>query len=70
MTAEAAVKSCDYIPALQTMSNEKVETGHGKYAGIFNNYATVTYSFNMTSAVGFTLDYSVTVRVSESGNQI
>ncbi len=70
MTAEAAVKSCDYIPALQTMSNEKVETGHGKYVGIFNNYATVTYSFNMTSAVGFTLDYSVTVRVSESGNQI
>lgn len=60
----------DYIPSLQSISNEETKTGHGQYLGIFNNYATVTYSFTMTSAVGMSTDYSVTVRVSESGNQI
>lgn len=61
----------DYIPDTQTVVSEKTERGHGKYLGIFNNYATVTYTFTTTSAVGMTpAPYSVTVRVSESGNQI
>lgn len=60
----------DFVPSLQTISNEKVTTGHGKYLGIFNNYATVTYSFTLTSGIGLSNDYSVTVRISQSGNQI
>lgn len=65
-----AAGGIDYVPSLQTISNEKVATGHGKYLGIFNNYAEVTYSFTLTSAVGMSNNYSVTVRVSQSGNQI
>ncbi len=61
----------DYIPDTQTVVSEKTEDGKGKYLGIFNNYAYVTYTFTTTSAVGMTpASYSVTVRVSESGNQI
>lgn len=60
----------DFVPSLQTISNEKTTTGHGQYWGIFNNYATVTYSFTLTSDLSMSLDYSVTVRISQSGNQI
>lgn len=60
----------DFVPSLQTISNEQTTTGHGQYMGIFNNYATVTYSFTLKSNVGMSNDYSVTVRVSQSGNQI
>ena len=61
----------DYIPETQTVVSEETKRGKGKYIGIFNNYASVTYTFTTTSAVGMTpASYSVTVRVSESGNQI
>lgn len=60
----------DYIPSLQTMSNPSLSTATGNYLGIFNKYASATFSFTMTSAVGMSSNYSVTIRVSQNGNQI
>jgi hypothetical protein len=55
---------------MSTVSNEKVTSGTGKYAGLFNKYAYVTYSFNTTNGFGVVQYNSVTMRLSESGNQI
>lgn len=55
---------------MATVSDEKVTSGTGKYAGLFNKYAYVTYSFKTTNGFGIVQDNSVTMRLSESGNQI
>lgn len=55
---------------LATVSDEDVTSGTGNYGGIFNKYAYVTYSFVTTNFVGNTQNNSVTIRVSQSGNQI
>lgn len=52
------------------ISNKKTKTGTGKYAGIFNNYAYVEFSFTATNMIGLDTDFSVTIRISESGNNI
>lgn len=55
---------------MATVSDEEVTSGTGKYAGMFNKYAYVTYSFNTTNGFGIVQHNSVTMRLSESGNQI
>ncbi len=53
------------------ISNEEITSGTGRYAGVFNKYAYVTYSFTASSdLVGMPHDFSVTIRISQSGNQI
>lgn len=53
-----------------TLSNKKLSYGNGQYGGIFNNYAYVTYEFTATNLIGISSNYSVTIRISESGNAI
>ncbi|MDE7130750.1 MAG: hypothetical protein K2O65_02990 [Lachnospiraceae bacterium] len=53
-----------------TLSNKNLSSGTGKYGYLFNNYAYVTYSFKATNIVGLSDNYSVTIRISESGNAI
>ena len=55
---------------MSKVSDEEVTSGTGKYAGLFNKYAYVTYSFNTTNGFGVVQSNSVTMRLSESGNQI
>lgn len=55
---------------MDTVSNEEVTSGTGNYAGVFNKYAYVTYSFVTTNMFGVVQNNSVTMRLSESGNQI
>lgn len=58
------------VPSTAKVSNRITTSGTGKYAGIFNKYAYVTFSFSVTNLIGLTSNYSVTVRVSQSGNNI
>lgn len=58
------------VPSNVTISNRKTSSGTGKYAGVFNKYAYVTFSFSAKNFIGLTSNYSVTVRVSQSGNNI
>lgn len=58
------------VPSSVTISNKKIKTGTGKYAGIFNNYAYVDFSFTATNQIGLKTDFSVAIRISESGNHI
>lgn len=53
-----------------TISERKLSSGKGQYLWVFNNYAYVTFSFKATNFVGMGSDYSVTIRISESGNAI
>ncbi len=53
-----------------TLSNKNLSSGTGKYGYLFNNFAYVTYSFTATNVLGLSDDYSVTIRISESGNAI
>lgn len=57
-------------PNKLTISNRKTTTSTGQYAWIFNNYAQVNFSFTTTNQLGVKDDFSVTIRVSESGNTI
>ncbi len=60
----------DYIPSNATTSNVSTTSDVGRYGGIFNKYAYVTFSFTVTNVIGLSRDCSVTIRISESGNQI
>lgn len=60
----------DYMSPLATINKSKTTSGTGKYAGLFNKYAYVTYDLAFTNVVGIKKSYSVTIRVSESGNLI
>ena len=58
------------VPSESTLVYQKLSTGTGKYAWVFNNYAYVTLDLSVVNWVGLTSDFSVTIRVSESGNTI
>lgn len=60
----------DYIPSKVEVNNSKCTYGTGKYGGVFNKFAYVTYDLDLTNAVGLPVSRSVTIRVSESGNLI
>lgn len=53
-----------------TLSNQSLTSGTGRYAFIFNKYAYVTYSFTTTTQYNRTANFSVTIRISQSGNNI
>lgn len=58
-------------PKTITLSNKKLEGGKGKYGAVLNNYAYVTLSFSAMAPAGIKpTNFSVTIRVSESGNVI
>lgn len=59
----------DWHPSDAKFHSQNTKTGTGRFAGIFNKYAYVTYNLYITNAINLTQDLSVTVRVSESGNQ-
>lgn len=52
------------------ISHKSLKTGTGKYAGVFNKYAYVTFSFTATNPIGLSTDFSSTIRISQSGNNI
>lgn len=56
------------VPSNVTISNKKTTSGKGKYGALFNNYAYVSFSFTAKNPIGNTTDFSVMIRVSESGN--
>lgn len=58
------------VPKSITISNKSTVDGTGKYGLVFNKYAYVTFSFTEKNAIGISNDYSVTIRISESGNNI
>lgn len=58
------------VPSTVTVSNRSLTSGTGQYLWIFNDYAYVTFSFHTTNWAGSGSDYSVTIRISESGNNI
>lgn len=60
----------DYMPQSATINKSETTSGTGKYAGLFNKYAYVTYDLAFTNIIGLNSSYSVTIRVSESGNLI
>lgn len=60
----------DYIPSNATAFDASLTTKKGGYGLIFNWYDSVTFSFTIKNVIGIETDCSVTVRVSESGNQI
>ncbi len=70
-TVSNARKGYDWLPAGYTVTRDEVVTGEGQYGFIFNHYSYATYylSFsNNKSNLHKKLD--VTIRVSESGNNI
>lgn len=71
---DVSVSSCsggiNGVPSNITISNRSTTNGTGKYAAIFNKYAYVTFSFTATNPISFEQNFSVTIRVSESGNNI
>lgn len=58
------------IPSTSTKVHWETTSGTGKYAWVFNDFAYVTYDLEVTNIVGIELSFSVTIRVSESGNLI
>lgn len=58
------------VPSGASISNRNVESGTGKYAYIFNEFAYVTFSCTATSVIGNASNLTVTIRISESGNAI
>lgn len=58
------------VPSKVKVSNRKITTSTGRYAWFFNCYAQVNFSFTTTNPIGMKEDFSVTIRVSESGNTI
>ena len=54
--------------ATTTISNEKVTTGTGRFAGLFNKYAYAEYYFLTTNRFGAAQQNRVKITVSESGN--
>ena len=58
------------VPSKVKISNRKTTTSTRRYAWVFNRYAQVNFSFTTTNPIGMKDDFSVTIRVSESGNTI
>lgn len=58
------------VPSNVIIKNKKTTSGTGKYGMIFNNYAYVEFSFTAQTPYNFERDFSVTIRISESGNNI
>lgn len=58
------------VPNSITVSNKSTTSGTGKYGCLFNNFAYVTFSCTATNMIGMANDFSVTIRISESGNAI
>ena len=58
------------VPSSVKISHKSLKTGTGKYAGVFNKYAYVTFSFTATNPIGLSTDFSSTIRISQSGNNI
>ena len=57
-------------PSSVTISNRSLTSGTGQYLYVFNQFAYVTYSFDTTNMVGMQRSWSVTIRISQSGNNI
>lgn len=57
-------------PSTVTVSNRNVSSGTGHYLYVFNQYAYVTFSFDTTNMVGMEHSWSVTIRISQNGNNI
>lgn len=61
----------DYFPPSLTIVNAgPAVTGTGRYGLIFNKYAYVTYTVNYINFMNNAQSLSVTIRISESGNNI
>lgn len=58
------------VPSNVKISKKTTTGGSGRYGFVFNKYASVTFSFTATTDYGIEKDFSVMVRVSESGNNI
>ncbi len=58
------------VPKKVKVSNRKTTTSSGRYAWIFNRFVEVNFSFSTTTQIGMKDNYSVTIRVSQSGNTI
>lgn len=58
------------VPSKVKISNRTTTSSTGQYAWIFNRYAQVDFSFTTTNQIGMKDNFSVTIRVSESGNTI
>lgn len=70
VSVSRATGGCSKLPEKCTVSNKKTEDGTGRYAGVFNKYAYVTFSCTFKNVIYETSNRSVTIRVSESGNTI
>lgn len=70
VTVSNASGNVNGTPSAITISNVSTTSGTGRYAYFFNKYAYVTYSFTATNSIGMSQNFSVTMRVSESGNNI
>lgn len=51
-----------------TVSQEKTDTGTGRFAGVFNKYAYAEYSFFTNNMWGQSRFHSIKITVSQSGN--
>lgn len=60
----------DNMPGNITVSEEVLDYGTGRYGLIFNKYAYVTFSFVTTDISGTDRNRSVTIRISQNGNNI
>lgn len=58
------------VPSSVTISNKNTSSGTGKYGYLFNNFAYVTFSCKAENQIGIVNNFSVTIRISESGNSI
>ena len=70
VSVSSASGGVNNVPSTVTVNSEKTTSGTGKYAWIFNDFAYVTYKLKVTNMIGISSDFSVTIRVSESGNLI
>lgn len=57
-------------PKNVTLSNKELTWGKAKYGLLSKNCAYVTLSFTASTPVGMSNDYSVTIRVSETGSVV
>lgn len=58
------------VPSKVTISDKKTSNETGQFGYVFNNFAYVTFSWKAKNEIGMTNDFSVTIRISESGNAI
>lgn len=60
----------DYFPSNLTITGQNVKTGTGRYGLIFNKYAYVTYTLGFINFINNYDAIEVTIRISQSGNNI